>query len=67
LRVNKYIYNSIALRKIKIKLLYIIYKFVKLFYEKPFYEDTIFISESLKIKIKTYLFTLAIFHKLKIS
>lgn len=49
------------------KLLCIIYKLVKLVYEKTTYEDAIFVSKNLKINIKPYLFAKAIFHKLKIS
>jgi len=36
--------------------LYIIYKLVNIFYEKTVYQDTIFVSDNLCIKIKTYLF-----------
>jgi len=38
------------------KLLCIIHKLVKVVYEKRAYEDTIFVSENLRINMKAYLF-----------
>jgi hypothetical protein len=47
------------------KLLCIIHTFVKVVCEKIAFEDIIFVSENLRINIKTCLFAETIFHKLK--